>query len=108
MTQPTRPRAFQPSAHRKAETLAAALLISAGVVFEWLEISYRHANIENLWYISLAVKTLWRMAEFCLNTPALHDALQLAPLALLAAGIVMLVSAKRAASSRPANGEQNG
>ena len=107
MTKPTGLLPTTNSARPKVEILAAAFLISAGVVFEWLEISYSHANVANLWYISLVLKTIWNMAECVLYTPALQEALRFSPLALLAAGFAMLWSVRRAAS-RTRNGELNG
>jgi len=107
MTKPTGLLPTTHSARPKAEILAAALLISGGVIFEWLEITYSHASAANLWYISLVLKTLWNMAECVLYTPALQEALRFSPLALLAAGFAMLWSAKRSVISRTPDGERN-
>jgi len=107
MTKPTRPLPSHDSAQTKIETLAADLLIFVGIVFQWLEISYRHTNLDNLWYISLALRSLWRMAEFYLYTPVWRDALRFSPLAFLAAGIVMLWSGRRVAISRAPKEENN-
>lgn len=107
MTQPTRPLPSHDSSRMNVKTLAAGLLILVGVVFQYLEISYGHAGVENFWYISVILNTVWKMSEFCLRSCDLQDALRFWPLALVAAGVAMLWSAKCAASSGAPRGEFN-
>ena len=108
MTKPNRHLLAENPVRPKAETLAAALLILVGVVFQYVEISYRHASMDNFWYISVILNTVWKMADFCLNSSYVQDALRFGPLALLTAGVIMLWSAKRAVPARVPKEGTNG
>ena len=96
------------SSHRSAATIAAGLLILVGSMFQLGELGYAHTSVDNLWYIPVLLNGICRMAEFCLNTPVLQDALRFWPLALVTAGVAILLSGKRAANSGAPGGEKNG
>ncbi len=107
MTHTNRQFPIHRSGHGTATTIVAAALILAGIVFQWGEISGVHPNVDNLWYISVILNTIGRTLEMCLTSALLQDAFRIWPLTLVTAGIVMLLSAKRAGISRTSNGERN-
>jgi hypothetical protein len=107
MTKATRPLPFHGSTRGTALTLAAGLLILVGVVFQFGELGYAHTSVDNLWFIPVILRTIWRMSEICLRSCDLQDVLRFWPLALVTAGVAMLWSVKRAASSGAPSGENN-
>ena len=108
MTHANRQFPIHRSGRGTATTVVAGTLILAGIVFQWGEISGVHPNVDNLWYISVILNTIGRTLQMCFTSALLQDAFRIWPLALVTAGIVMLLSAKRATISRASNGEQNG
>jgi len=108
MTHANRQFPIRRSGHGTATTIVAGALILAGIVFQWGEISGAHPNVGNFWYISVILSTIGRTLQMCFTSVLLQDAFRIWPLILVTAGVVMLLSAKRATISRASNGEQNG
>ena len=107
MTHANRQFRFRTSGHGLATTIVAGTLILAGIVFQWGEISGVHPNVDNLWYISVILNAIGRTLQMCFTSALLQDAFRIWPLALVIAGVAMLLSAKCTGSSRIPDGERN-
>ena len=107
MTHANRQFPIHRSGHGTATAVVAGTLILAGIVFQWGEISGAHPNVDSLWYISVILNTIGRTLQMCFTSALLQDAFRIWPLILITAGIVMLLSAKRAPNSGAPDGEKN-
>ncbi|MBZ5500812.1 MAG: hypothetical protein LAN59_01045 [Acidobacteriia bacterium] len=107
MTHANRQFPIHRSGYGTATTVVAGTLILAGIVFQWGEISGAHPNVDNLWYISVILNTIGRTLQMCFTSALLQDAFKIWPLALVTAGVAMLLSAKRTGSPRVPDGEHN-
>jgi hypothetical protein len=74
----------------------AALLIVLGLAFEAVEIGWAHLLPHGLWLFSVIVPGLWNMLAIQWNDPVWRDLLRIAPLLLVAIGMMILFVQKRA------------
>lgn len=71
------------------------------------ETSFGGPTVDNLWYISVILNTIGRTLQMCFTSALLQDAFGIWSLALVIAGVAMLLSAKRTGSPRVPDGERN-
>ncbi len=74
----------------------ATFLIVAGLAFEAVEIGWAHLLPHGLWLFSVIVPGLWNMLAVQWNDPVWRELLKIAPLALVALGMMILLVQKRA------------
>jgi hypothetical protein len=74
----------------------AILLIVLGLAFEALEIGWTHLLPHGLWLFSVIVPGLWNMLAVQWSDPVWRDLLKIAPLLLVAIGMMILFNQKRA------------
>jgi uncharacterized membrane protein len=74
----------------------ATLLIVLGLAFEAVEIGWVHLLPHGLWLFSVIVPGLWNMLAVQWNDPVWRELLKIAPLALVALGMMILFVQKRA------------
>jgi hypothetical protein len=75
----------------------AALLIVLGLAFEAVEIGWAHLLPHSLWLFSVIVPGLWNMLALQWNDPVWRGLVKIAPLSMVAIGMmILLVQKKRA------------
>ena len=74
----------------------ATLLIVLGLASEAVEIGWAHLLPHSLWLFSVIVPGIWNMLAVQWNDPVWREILLIAPLALVAAGAMILFAQKRA------------
>ncbi len=74
----------------------AALLIVLGLAFEAVEIGWAHLLPHSLWLFSVIVPGLWNMLALQWNDPVWRALVKIAPLSLVAIGMMILLVQKRA------------
>lgn len=74
----------------------AALLIVLGLAFEAVEIGWAHLLPHSLWLFSVIVPGLWNMLALQWNDPAWRALVKIAPLCMVAIGMMILLVQKRA------------
>jgi len=74
----------------------ATFLIVLGLALEALEIGWAHLLPHGLWLFSVIVPGLWNMLAVQWNDPVWRELLKIAPLGLMALGMTILISQKRA------------
>ena len=74
----------------------ATFLIILGLAFEAVEIGWAQLLPHGLWLFSVIVPGLWNMLAVQWNDPLWRELLKIAPLALVALGMVILLIQKRA------------
>jgi len=80
----------------------ATLLIVLGLAFEAVEIGWAHLLQRGLWLFSVIVPGLWNMLAVQWNDPVWRELLKIAPLTLVAIGMMILLLQRRAhAQQRP-------
>jgi hypothetical protein len=75
----------------------ATLLIVLGLAFEAVEIGWAHLLPHGLWLFSVIVPGLWNMLAIQWSDPVWRDLLKIAPLCLVAIGMMILLVQKRGA-----------
>jgi len=73
----------------------AALLIVLGAAFEAVEIGWTHLLPHGLWLFSVIVPGLWNMLAVQWSDPVWRELLKIAPLLLVAVGMMILFGQKR-------------
>ena len=73
----------------------AALLIVLGLAFEAVEIGWAHLLPHGLWLFSVIVPGLWNMLALQWNDPVWRGLVKIAPLSLVAIGMMILLVQKR-------------
>jgi hypothetical protein len=73
----------------------AALLIVLGLAFEAVEIGWAHLLPHSLWLFSVIVPGLWNMLALQWNDPVWRGLVKIAPLSLVAIGMMILLVQKR-------------
>src|ERR1700722_1782208 len=73
----------------------AALLIVLGLAFEAVEIGWAHLLPHSLWLFSVIVPGLWNMLAVQWNDPVWRELLKIAPLSLVAVGMMILLVQRR-------------
>jgi hypothetical protein len=73
----------------------AALLIVLGLAFEAVEIGWAHLLPHSLWLFSVIVPGLWNMLALQWNDPVWRVLVKIAPLTLVAIGMMILLVQKR-------------
>jgi len=87
----------------------ATFLIVLGLAFEAVEIGWAHLLPHGLWLFSVIVPGLWNMLAVQWNDPVWRELLKIAPLALVAFGMTILLVQKRAhAQQRPTGAPSGG
>jgi uncharacterized membrane protein len=87
----------------------ATLLIVLGLAFEAVEIGWAHLLPHGLWLFSVIVPGLWNMLAVQWNDPVWRELLKIAPLALVAIGMMILFVQKRAhTQQRPTRAPSGG
>src|ERR1700741_363833 len=86
----------------------ATLLIVLGLAFEAVEIGWAHLLPHGLWLFSVIVPGLWNMLAVQWNDPVWRDLLKIAPLALVAIGMMILLLQRRANTQQRATGAPSG
>ena len=87
----------------------ATLLIVLGLAFEAVEIGWAHLLPHGLWLFSVIVPGLWNMLAVQWNDPVWRDLLKIAPLSLVAIGMMILLVQKRTyAQERSARARSGG
>ena len=74
----------------------AALLIVLGLAFEAVEIGWAHLLPHSLWLFSVIVPGLWNMLALQWNDPVWRGLVKIAPLTMVAIGMMILLVQKRA------------
>jgi hypothetical protein len=74
----------------------AALLIVLGLAFEAVEIGWAHLLPHSLWLFSVIVPGLWNMLALQWNDPVWRGLVKIAPLSMVAIGMMILLVQKRA------------
>jgi hypothetical protein len=74
----------------------ATLLIVLGLAFEAVEIGWARLLPHGLWLFSVLVPGLWNMLAVEWNDPVWRDLVKVAPLSLVAIGMMILLVQKRA------------
>jgi hypothetical protein len=74
----------------------ATLLIVLGLAFEAVEIGWAQLLPHGLWLFSVIVPGLWNMLAVQWSDPVWRDLLKVAPLLLVAIGMMILFAQKRA------------
>jgi hypothetical protein len=74
----------------------AALLIVLGLAFEAVEIGWAHLLPHSLWLFSVIVPGLWNMLALQWNDPVWRGLVKIAPLTMVAIGMMILLIQKRA------------
>jgi hypothetical protein len=72
----------------------AALLIVLGLAFEAVEIGWAHLLPHSLWLFSVIVPGLWNMLALQWNDPVWRVLVKIAPLTLVAIGMMILLVQK--------------
>jgi len=75
--------------------LGAILLIVLGLGFEAVEFGWAHLLPHGIWLFSVILPGLWNMLAVQWNDPAGRELVKIAPLALIAAGTLILLGHKR-------------
>lgn len=86
----------------------ATLLIVLGLACEAVEISWAHLLPHGLWLFSVIVPGLWNMLAVQWNDPVWRELLKIAPLGLVAIGMMMLFAQRRAHAQERATGVPSG
>ena len=73
----------------------AAFLIVLGLAFEAVEIGWPHLLPHSLWLFSVIVPGLWNMLALQWNDPAWRALVKIAPLCMVAIGMMILLVQKR-------------
>ena len=73
----------------------AALLIVLGLAFEAVEIGWAHLLPHSLWLFSVIVPGLWNMLALQWNDPVWRALVKIAPLSLVAVGMMILLVQRR-------------
>ena len=76
--------------------ILAALLIVLGLAFEAVEIGWAHLLPHGLWLFSVIVPGLWNMLALQWNDPVWRGLVKIAPLTMVAIGMMILLVQKRA------------
>lgn len=86
-------------------SLAAGLLILAGVVFQLAQFGYDGLAGKYLWFIPMVAANFWNFLAERSNLPALGELLRFWPMLLVAIGIALLAlpysACARLSSSQP-------
>jgi uncharacterized membrane protein len=88
--------------------VVAILLIVVGLAFEAIQIGWAHLLPHGLWLFSVIVPGLWNMLAVQWNDPVWRQLLKIAPLALVALGMMILFVQKRAHTQQRPTGSPNG
>jgi hypothetical protein len=86
----------------------ATFLIVLGIAFEAVEIGWAHLLLHGLWLFSVIVPGLWNMLAVQWNDPVWRELLKIAPLALVATGMMILFAQKRAYTQQRPTGAPSG
>jgi uncharacterized membrane protein len=86
----------------------ATFLIVLGLAFEAVEIGWARLLPHGLWLFSVIVPGLWNMLAVQWNDPVWRELLKIAPLALVAIGMMILFVQKRAHTQQRRTGAPSG
>jgi uncharacterized membrane protein len=86
----------------------ATFLIVLGLAFEAVEIGWASLLPHGLWLFSVIVPGLWNMLAVQWNDPVWRELLKIAPLALVAIGMMILLLQRRANTQQRATGAPSG
>jgi hypothetical protein len=87
----------------------AIFLIVLGLAFEAMEIGWAHLLPHSLWLFSVIVPGLWNMLALQWNDPVWRGLVKIAPLSLVAIGMMILLVQRRAfTQERPAKARSGG
>lgn len=86
----------------------ATFLIVLGLAFEAVEIGWAHLLPRGLWLFSVIVPGIWNMLAVQWNDPVWRELLKIAPLALVATGMMILFVRKRAHTQEQPTGTPDG
>jgi uncharacterized membrane protein len=86
----------------------ATFLIVLGVAFEAVEIGWARLLPNGLWLFSVIVPGLWNMLAVQWNDPVWRELLKIAPLALVAIGMMILFVQKRTQAQQRPTGAPSG
>ena len=79
------------SSPRAAAAIAASILILLGIVFQLGELGYGHVSPANYWFVSMITQSAWTLLALRTNGPALEEVLRFWPIALVSAGLGILM-----------------
>ena len=88
--------------------VVATLLIVLGLAFEAVEIGWAHLLSHGLWLFSVIVPGLWNMLAVQWHDPVWRELLKIAPLTLVAIGMMILLLQRRAHTQRRPTGGPSG
>ena len=86
----------------------ATFLIVLGLAFEAVEIGWARLLPHGLWLFSVIVPGLWNMLAVQWNDPVWRELLKVAPLALVAIGMMILFLQRRAHTQQRPTGAPSG
>jgi uncharacterized membrane protein len=86
----------------------ATFLIVLGLAFEAVEIGWARLLPHGLWLFSVIVPGLWNMLAVQWNDPVWRELLKIAPLALVAIGMMILLLQRRANTQQRPTGAPSG
>ena len=75
--------------------LGAVLLIMLGLGFEAIQFGWAHLLPHGVWLFSVILPGLWNMLAVQWNDPTWRELVKIAPLALIAAGTLILLGQRR-------------
>ncbi len=94
MTDATPRPLSQTSISRLAAIMAAIMLISLGIVFQWGQLGEGQFNLDGFWVIHMIAMNLWSLVAMHLGAPVMLEALRFWPLLLVAFGLAILAALK--------------
>ena len=87
---------------------AATLLIVLGVAFEAVELLWTHLLANGFWLFSVILPGIWNMLAVLWQAPMWQELLKVAPLAMVATGMMILFGRKNTHSGSRSLGTHNG
>ena len=79
MTDATPRPLSQTSISRLAAIMAAIMLISLGIVFQWGQLGEGQFNLDGFWVIHMIAMNLWSLVAMHLGAPVMLEALRSGP-----------------------------
>lgn len=88
------------STFRAGTTVAAGLMILAGIVLQLGQLGYDGLALKNFWFISMIAGNVWNFLATRSDVPALGELLRFWPMLLVATGLALLAIPYSACVSR--------
>jgi hypothetical protein len=91
-----------------AITVAAAVLILVGLVFQGGELGYTHIRTDNAWLFSVLASNIWNILSLRMNVSAMRDFLRFWPLLLVSLGLALMLATRQNRSPGLSGSRQGG